>query len=169
MNVLNVMRLYKRKSAVLEGFKWRCRMGMLGHYLAEYVWRCSHGHSLSAEVFKAFLKSAVKLYPSLGKDQQFQHRTSLADPIVAIATIPSELPGRRNVRYPNCGERVFLEGHSVLWSRQRTRGWRVRSSSRKSLKTHHAEGVEDQMSSLWCDLMWKLEEDDANSSFVLVT
>ncbi|GFX49903.1 transposable element Tcb2 transposase [Trichonephila clavipes] len=64
------MGLYERKSAVLDGFEWRWRMGMFDHFLAEYKWRCSHCHSLSDEAFKAFLKSAVTLYPPLGKDQQ---------------------------------------------------------------------------------------------------
>ncbi|GFV65802.1 retrovirus-related Pol polyprotein from transposon opus [Trichonephila clavipes] len=42
--------------AVLDGFERRCRMGMFDHYLAEYIWRRSHGHSLSDKAFKAFLK-----------------------------------------------------------------------------------------------------------------
>ncbi|GFX38357.1 hypothetical protein TNCV_2343331 [Trichonephila clavipes] len=45
-------------------------MGMFNHYLAEYIWRRSHVHSLRDEAFKAFLKSAVMLYPPLVKDQQ---------------------------------------------------------------------------------------------------
>ncbi|GFV47012.1 hypothetical protein TNCV_3545641 [Trichonephila clavipes] len=61
------MGLYERKSAVLDGFEWRCRIGMFNHFLAECIWRRSHCHSLSDEAFKAFLKSAVMLYLPLEK------------------------------------------------------------------------------------------------------
>ncbi|GFW77999.1 DUF4817 domain-containing protein [Trichonephila clavipes] len=44
--------LYDRKSAVLDGFEWICRMGMFGHYLAEYISWQSDGHLLSNEAFK---------------------------------------------------------------------------------------------------------------------
>ncbi|GFY11972.1 hypothetical protein TNCV_4974721 [Trichonephila clavipes] len=59
------MGLYERKSIVLDGFEWRCRMGMFNHYLAEYIWYHFHGHLLSNEAFKGFLKFAVTLYPPL--------------------------------------------------------------------------------------------------------
>ncbi|GFW43026.1 hypothetical protein TNCV_1474221 [Trichonephila clavipes] len=51
------MALYERKSATLDGFQRRCQMGIFDdHYLAEYIWRRFHGHSLSDKAFKAFSK-----------------------------------------------------------------------------------------------------------------
>ncbi|GFV00551.1 hypothetical protein TNCV_3645291 [Trichonephila clavipes] len=50
------MALYERKSAALDGFQ-RCQMGIFNdYYLAEYIWRRFHGHSLSDKAFKAFSK-----------------------------------------------------------------------------------------------------------------
>ncbi|GFW19515.1 integrase catalytic domain-containing protein [Trichonephila clavipes] len=45
------MGLYERKSAVLDGFERRFPMGMLDHYLAEYLWPHSHDYSLNDEAF----------------------------------------------------------------------------------------------------------------------
>ncbi|GFY11589.1 hypothetical protein TNCV_4230581 [Trichonephila clavipes] len=62
------MGLYKQKSVVLDGFE-QCRMGMSDHYLTEFIQQHSQDHLLSDEAYKVFLKSAVKLYPLLRKDQ----------------------------------------------------------------------------------------------------
>ncbi|GFY00115.1 hypothetical protein TNCV_1342131 [Trichonephila clavipes] len=63
--------IYKRKSAVLDGFERRFQMGMFNHYLAEYLWPRSHDYSLNDEAFQDFLlESAVMLYSPLGIDQQ---------------------------------------------------------------------------------------------------
>ncbi|GFX41291.1 hypothetical protein TNCV_1653741 [Trichonephila clavipes] len=61
------MGLYERKSAVLDEFERRFRMGMFDHYLAEYLWRRSHGHSLSDEAFKAFFKICCHAVPCTQK------------------------------------------------------------------------------------------------------
>ncbi|GFT02760.1 uncharacterized protein TNCV_879621 [Trichonephila clavipes] len=87
------MRLYEQKSAVWDGFEWRYRMGMFNYCLAEYIWRHSHGHSLSDEVSKAFLKSAVTMCFPLGKDQ---HTHLYSSPtLLVIVIILNRNPNRK--------------------------------------------------------------------------
>ncbi|GFS65502.1 hypothetical protein TNCV_2468911 [Trichonephila clavipes] len=74
--------LYEQKSAVFNGFEWRCRMGTFNRCLEEYIWRRSHVIRLAmrpSRLFKNLLRCILHL----------EKISSLKIPKKAESTLPA--------------------------------------------------------------------------------
>ncbi|GFV06751.1 uncharacterized protein TNCV_1611641 [Trichonephila clavipes] len=89
------IRLYERESDVLDGFEWRCRMGMFDHYLAECIWQDSHG--------KGSFKICCYAVPSTRKRSAFH---TVASEQKKQKFRPANIPYRFS---PSANRRIFLK------------------------------------------------------------